>query len=251
MTFSDEHLSAYLDGELDLAKENALTDALAEDQELRQRLEELRLANDLVKKTYAPIGDEPLPSSVFEAIDDHFADDGKVVRPQARRKKSWLTQWQTPLAAAFAMAAGLTLGGNLVQTADTSEAPVSLMAGLVSTDSPLHTVLATTPSAQIAVFGETSVKPVLTFMTVDGELCREVLISNEDRNSRALGCRSGETWTILATVVEPGLSGDGQLFSTAASPASQIFDRTVGSLIVGAPLSAEQEADALGIPVGE
>ena len=68
MTFSDQTLSAYADGELDAATGAALEAAMATDPELARRVERQRALRARVQDAFAPVLAEPVPERLLARL---------------------------------------------------------------------------------------------------------------------------------------------------------------------------------------
>lgn len=84
LAFTDEDLSAYLDGELDAETTSAIDAALETDEALADRLADLEIPVDLIRSVMAPnvLGAPPLP--------DFLREDEAPPEPQSRRPRSFV-----------------------------------------------------------------------------------------------------------------------------------------------------------------
>lgn len=229
MAYSDEHLSAYLDGELSEDERREIDQALEIDPELFERLEHLRTVDTVLSDTFLDIADEQIPEQIMSLIrSDQNASKGNVVSLSDRDQK---LRFQTPFAMAAAAAIGVFVGAQFLNSASTTPEG-HFFAGEVADGTELFQVLETI-SSQTEHAGIT---PVLTFASVDGGICREVTSKNE----RALACRADGKWTIIAVTHEPRQNEAGT-YATASSNASIVFDVLSQQLMADAPLSADAE----------
>src|SRR5690349_7451416 len=106
MTFSEETLSAYADGEVDAATRAALEAALATDPQLAQRVAHHRALRARVRDAFTPVLEEPVPERLLATVRGAGPGQrtGNVValRKQPRARWTW-PQWG-------AMAASLVVG---------------------------------------------------------------------------------------------------------------------------------------------
>lgn len=105
MSWSDEHLMAYVDGELDDRERAALTLALSADVALRRRLSAMKRQRRRVEAAYAPVLDEPVPDrlagllrppAVSPAVSPAAAlvvDQDEVRAAPARRQRPASSWW--------------------------------------------------------------------------------------------------------------------------------------------------------------
>src|ERR1700757_2691877 len=128
MTFSDETLNAYVDGELDAATRAALEAALATDPQLAPRIARQRALRGQVRAASAPVLAEPVPERLLASVRGAPARAGNVVAFQARPRPRWSwPQWG-------AMAASLIVGvllGPLLLRPSAPQAPLETSGGRV------------------------------------------------------------------------------------------------------------------------
>ena len=233
MNISDEHLSAYIDGELDANMMASIDGAIESNPELSHRLEQLKKPDHVLSAVYNRINEVPVPDKLMRLLDQ--SDTPSVV--QLRTDSIWRRPRQIfALAASLVVAVGVTLSlqnGNQIH----ETLPV---AGALDLDSAVHTALETTISGQTFVSGETSVTPILTFRSMEGSYCREFeMTSNEIRN-RALACRTAKHWSMRAVIGNAQPTTETQGYSTASSEHAQ-FDRIVNNMMAGQALDHATE----------
>ena len=227
MDYSDETLSAFIDGELPEDEARSLEAEIQEDAKLAQRVENLRSVDAVLSEALSDVVDEAVPEHIFAMVAD-ARDQSKIVSLSAAKPRSW---FQSPLAVAAAAAFGLAVG--LVFTpSQVAEPGAQIYAGSVESGTPLHRVLETLPSSE----SENGLKPVVTFASVDGRVCREIT----GPESRALACRSNDDWTVLAVTHEFSSRGR-DTYETASASTSLAFDILAQELMRDAPMSASEE----------
>jgi hypothetical protein len=86
-----------------------------------------------------------------------------------------------------------------------------------------------------------AITPVLSFKSTIGDWCREFTVTTYVKSGRTLACKQREKWHIVLSSTEQNSSEPGE-YSTASTVTSAKFDARVDNLIVGEPLSADQEA---------
>lgn len=115
---SDETLVAYLDGELDPAEQRHVEAWLAADPAVRERMDALAGATDLVRSAYADIVNEPVPERLIAAARGETAAAAAsaqeaeilVLRPQKRGGPLPGRRWHIGMAAAAGLF-GVVFGG--------------------------------------------------------------------------------------------------------------------------------------------
>lgn len=236
--FTDQHLSAYIDGELSEELTRAIREALSHDADLADRLRALEHANERFLSAHRDIGEEPIPQFLLDTIRDAPATmeaEDNVVRLPART--SSVRAWMMPLAACLVLAIGIEFGTRL-SPGSSPAASEAIFAGPVMPGSDLHRVLETVPSGE----REHGLRAILSFASVDGGYCREL----ESSTTRAVACRAPdhEEWTVLASVAQ-----ESDLLTDAYVPASadpaRAIEQVVDQIIVEIPLSSEAESSLI------
>ncbi|NOX84332.1 MAG: hypothetical protein GXP06_15370 [Alphaproteobacteria bacterium] len=241
MLYTDEELSAFLDDELPEEKNLALKAAMADDNALRIRLDELRLANDAVRNAYSSIDGRPFPQSILTMLGEDASGEvtagaaSHTARPWARPAAPL---WAVPLAACVALLAGLVLGPAVFNQTVTPNA--LQLAGLVPENDPLYTILQAQPSATTTAYQGGAVTPVLSFRSIDDAFCREFQWRAQTSSVRGVACRTDGQWRILLTVLET-THQTATGFSTAASASPIEIDHFVNRKIKGDPLNSQAE----------
>ena len=236
--FTDQHLSAFIDGELSEALTRDIRIALEQDEALASRLQALERANEEFLSAHQDVADEPIPQRFLDILDRADSSpelDSTVVNfpGSTNRVRAWLM----PLAACLVLAIGVAFGTRL-NTGNVSESSDMILAGPVNADSDLHQVLETAPSGK----SENGITAILTFATDEGGYCRELTTET----TRALACRDpqAERWTLLAVAAQQAQSDD-----TAYYPASASGTATIGSLvdqlINGIPMTQQEEVSLI------
>ncbi len=109
MTFTDEILIAYLDGEADPATAAALLNALDQDPELASRLERHRALASRVKAAFAPVATETPPTRLTALLGLDRSGDSGAIELQSYRPAAAPGTWRG-LRSWGAMAACLAVG---------------------------------------------------------------------------------------------------------------------------------------------
>jgi hypothetical protein len=235
MSFSDETLMAYADGELHALQRAAIERAMHADPALAARVAQFQAQRADVFAAFAPIVEEAVPARLAAVRPEPVADLGaaRAVRGAAAstpRHWSWL-EWG---GMAASLAVGVLAGSVLLKSG--GEAQLALAAGA---DGALvaQGALAEALSQQLAGSGQGGGKVAIgvSFVARDGVLCRSFAMGA----SAGLACRTGERWTlpVLAAVV-PGAEGDYRQ-AGGAMPAA-VLD-AIDARIAGATLDAQAE----------
>jgi len=247
MKFTEEQLSAYLDGELPDELMASIKAAITDDPKIAERVSALNMANQSVKAAYGDIADEPIPAEILALLDDKSATtkerrNDNVVLFRTRLNTFSVSKWAAPLAATLAMMIGITVGRGTLLTSDNNGALYAQLTGTITTSSPLYDVLESRPSAVEVRFDKGSniaIKPTLTFQTVDGQYCREFQAQSEASALRGVACRNETTWQILTLNQAERYGGEG--YQTASGADAAIVDQVIDTIISGDPLSSVDE----------
>jgi len=246
---TDNDLSALLDGELDSASAKKLREALANDVALAERLEHLAFVDSLVKTSYQAIDSEPLPQSIVNLMADDVIEESNIV---PINRSAWSSR-PMQFAAAVLISFGVVMGTSLLKQPLPDVYTQAVTVGLIDARSPLNSILNNSASAvpnQLSsgnANGESvvAITPVLSFKSAVGDWCREYTVKSYTAGARTLACARDNQWQIVLTSIEQSASAPNQ-YETASTVTSAAFDAHVDSLIVGEPLSADQESELIG-----
>jgi hypothetical protein len=235
MTFSDETLGAYVDGELDTATRAALEAAMATDPLLAVRIARQRALRTQVREAFAPVLTEPVPERLLAAARG-VAAGAQVLAFPARPRPRW--SWPQWGAIAASLVVGVLLGPLLLRP-PAPQAPLATSGGRVLASG----VLARALSQQLAS-AQPRGAPVaigVSFRGRSGGYCRSFVL-RETQSLAGLACREGPAWEVvaLARSAAPGSGG----YTQASSALPPAVSRTLDELIVGEPLDAAGEAAA-------
>ena len=240
MTFSDETVMAYADGELDDATSTALEFAMATDPDLAERVSRERKLRTRLHGEFDPVLREPIPEQLLAAAHGTPAKAGSNVVPLKRSpiaNWSWL-QWG-------AIAASLVLG--LLLAPRWRHEPTSGPLGIHDGEIFASGALAHALSQQLAS-NQTADAPVhvgVSFLSHDGNYCRTFMLRDKSAIT-GLACRDGAGWRLEALeATRQATSGSGA-YQPAASSLPRVIEQSVADLIVGDPLDAKAEEMARG-----
>ena len=241
MRYSDEQLSAYLDGELLPEERQEIDQAGRTDADVAARLKELQQTDEMVRRAAASIDDRPLPAAVQALLEEPAGGADNVVSLAERRSARPALGWVSALAASIALVVGFGAGSQF-GTDDTATSPLR-MTGPVADGSPLFNVLEDGVSAtDHALDDDLSVRPVATFKAQSGQYCREFDIFAPDAATRAVACRTDGAWRVTIAIAGTASSGSTGTYTPATGGTEAALDRYLNALIDGAALGAEEEA---------
>jgi negative regulator of sigma E activity len=237
-SWTDEQISAFLDGELNQAETEALALAVERDPALAARVERFGAATRAYVSAVAAIDQHPMPDGVKQILS---APPTAKVIPFRAKVGAFLTEHRA-IAASLLCAAAVwgvssSLGGqsgNVLQTAPD---------GLIVASSPLHRALETgATSAPVQIAANVTATPRLTFASAEGGFCRQFDVSSPAGATSAIACREDGQWRTQVAVFGKAGGGDYQTAAGGKSPALEAF---IDEHISGAPLDMAEEAKVL------
>jgi hypothetical protein len=239
VTFPDEVLMAYADGELDAQTRAEVEAAIASDPEIASRIAQHEALRRRVHSAFSKVLEEPLPARLLRVTrgEPAAAPNSNVVplRRHPKRRLAW-PQWS---AVAASLIIGLVAGRLASVRFDTG--PIVMRGGRVLASGALAGALSNQLAANQP--NATTVRIGVSFRSRSGEFCRTFTL----RQGAALGgvaCRAADGWQIgvLAGTQEPG--GGSASYRQAASAMPPAVVAAVADLIAGEPLDAQAEAAA-------
>jgi hypothetical protein len=246
MTFSDDILMAYADGELEEPQRSAVEAAVRADPKLAAIVERHRALRAQVFDAFAGVLDEPVPARL-DALGANkvlFLDAARNARsrpaaavpapaaPAAPARPVW-PRWG---ALAATLVVGVLAGSLWFDGADGTGAFISADAGgrLVARGQlagALSRQLASDPAPN------SPVRIGVSFATHDGGYCR----SFKAGASAGLACRDGEAWRIPVLSEQATAAGE---YRQAASAAPQAVLDAIDERIAGTTMNATAERAA-------
>ena len=82
VVLTDEDLNAFIDGELDEARDVAVASAIAASPELSERVERLILDKDMMARVYGPLIEQPVPDRLRQMVTGHHPAPTSVRSPR-------------------------------------------------------------------------------------------------------------------------------------------------------------------------
>lgn len=262
MTFSDETLMAYADGELDAATRHAVETACARDAALARRVEHCKMRRANVFAGFVS-GDEgagqrvrsmrPARSATVVSLDAVRAR--REASQQAARKAShahgW--SWKEWSALAGVLALGILAGKfglSYLQDDDLRADLVASHDGMLVAQGRLATALEQQPSGQAALAAAGAPAAVagpvrigMSFVSTEGSYCRSFASNSAGQQIDGLACKAGQEWRIPVLVQNPRPASGERAAQQDAMP-SQV-EVSIEQRMSGDALDAKAEQGAM------
>jgi hypothetical protein len=251
---SEETLNAYADGALDAHARAEVETQLEADAEARAVLEKLHSTNALAIEAFAAPMHEPPPQTLVDTILKGPALSAGADRDapwQRKQSRVWsVRDYAVPLAAALALAVGITAGVFLGR--QTSQAPEQLVLGAVPVASILHRLLEGHPSGSTLETGGSRgaawrLSVVATFRDRHARACREVEVLPEGTDPHAIAaavaCRDAAgRWVVEgATRLAAAPQATGLQFEPSGVPEKDALEGLFAMLGARQALSPAEE----------
>jgi hypothetical protein len=235
MSFDDQTLMAFVDGELDAERAAAIERALAADAALSARVAVLRAQRRRVEAAFAPVLDEPMPDRLSGLLRGEApAADGATVVPLAQARAARERRGNSAVAWGWAqwggMAASVLIGLLLGLQFSGRGSDDGIAVGAV--EHALSTQLASAAVAAPAVAVQ------LSFVDRDGAYCRTFSTAAV----AGLACRADGSWAVHS-VAAAASAPDGALRQAAAALPRAVLE-AVDQRIAGNALDAAAERQA-------
>jgi hypothetical protein len=222
MTYSDDTLMAYADGELDPAERAAIEQAMRADPAIAAAVARHRALRADVAAAFAGILDEPVPAR----LQPPAPVVSLAVEREKRRRWSW-PEWG-------ALAATLVVGVFVGKTVPGGAPAIAGNGNQVVARGELASAL----DRQVGGKGNGAVQVGVSFAARDGAYCRSFVMGA----SAGLACRAGGQWRIpVLAEAEPEAAGGYRQAGSALPPA--VLD-AIDARIAGKPLDAAGEEAA-------
>ena len=245
MTFDEETLGAYVDGELDAAASAVIEATARTDQALAVRIADARQVRSMMSGAFASVVAEappkrlikavastPKPAQALKSAQAPKPYQAKVIpfrkpAPPPAPSQQPPPHWSRPVWGAMAacLAVGIAVGvvAPWESKTDTGLSPSPLVVAALNTQ-------ASGPNAGPVRIG-------LSFKAREGGYCRTFAAGA----TAGLACRERGAWTVKAAA--PTAAGDGAYQTASSQTPAAVLD-VVDTLIEGAPLDAQAEAKA-------
>ncbi|MGX9120115.1 anti-sigma factor family protein [Mesorhizobium sp. BHbsci] len=248
-TFSDEILMRFADGELDPETVARIEQAMEIDDRLVTRVAMFIETRAQAQAALKPLLDEPVPEKLVAAVEQMIEarravekaasalpfGGGRIAAPPSR------SHWRLPIAASLAAAVVGALTGYWAAGTNERRQGGLWVAGVIRP--ALAQALETVESGkEIRLAGISDrFRAIATFRNNSQDLCREFEVDSQDRSTVvSVACRSGDEWRVSFAVVAPGDAG-----GYAPASSTEALDAYLSAIEAGAPMSAEEEVQAL------
>ncbi len=205
--YSDEIVSAFVDGELAASLIAEIETAAKSDSELAARIESARRGDAILREAFdeALAGDAPDFLAVVPQTDN--------VVPFARRAppRPAVARW-VPVAAAASVA--FVIGAMAMQAYNPSPVLTASNGGLAA-DARIATALSRIRSGDKTAIDGGTMTVSLSFRAADRRLCREFELNFAQGAAMGVACRDDGVWRVEGLTAAPAHGGD---FQTAGGP---------------------------------
>ena len=235
MTFDDETLMAYVDGELDAPARAAVEAAMTADPALAQRVARQQALRARLRQAFDPVLAEPVPERLVATARGAATPGVSAKVTELRRARR---HWSWPQLAA--MAASLLIGVLLGPWLLHSPTPLVARNGALLASGTLADAL----TGQLARSQPASapVQIGVSFRSRSGNYCRTFLLRDTSELA-GLACLEHGDWKLEAlAATEPGVAGSG--YRPAGSALPPAIAASVDALMSGEPLDAAGESAA-------
>jgi len=257
MSFSDETLMAYADGELDQESRRQIEIAMRHDSSLARRVARLRAARDegLYADQRGPSGARARPSANVVQLATVRAQRlaaQQAVRKATRRRWSWL-EWS---ALALVMVLGLAAGKfGLAKwqpnwfSGEPAAPPTEVASrnGWLLAQGKLAAVLSQQLGGS-ATQSEADVRVGLSFLSNEGTYCRSFTLVGMTQDLVGIACRASEEWRIPVLVQNarpiPASAAGGAYRASGTEMPTALLE-AIDQRIVGGMLDTRAELEAL------
>jgi hypothetical protein len=250
MSFSDETLMAYADGELDEATRLAVEAAMRRDGSIARRVARLRAARDEVYADQGPSGGRSRQAAKVVQLASVRAQ--RVATQQAARKaikRRW--GWREWSALALVMMLGLAAGkfGLAHWQPRWLGAPATAPSELASRDGTLvaQGKLDAILNQQLggAAPSEGNVRVGLSFLSKEGGYCRSFTLVGGNQDLVGLACRASDEWRVPVLVQNTRPQPAMGAYRMAGTEMPTAVLEAIDQRIVGGMLDTRAEVEAL------
>jgi hypothetical protein len=234
--WEDEHIHAFVDGELDAAQAAQLERDSHDDPLLARRIEQQRALRARLRQEFDPVLDEAAPQRLLDAL--NTGSDATITPIGAARvagrapypRASWSYREWGALAATLVL--GLLAGSRFPGPG--SGLPIASRGGQLTATGRLEQALSTEVSAAPEDY---VVQIGLTVRTAGGGYCRTFRLTAQ---AAGLACRRKGQW-IVDILSGPTPSDAGDTYRQAASSVAPAVITALERAGAGEPLTAAQE----------
>ncbi|MGF7163029.1 hypothetical protein FHS85_004687 [Rhodoligotrophos appendicifer] len=243
--FSDEILMAYADGELESSVAQDVESAVGENPEIARRILGFVRSRRATKSVYASQAADPVPAVLEAAIKTRLESPNSlpgtyrpITTPPANDASSnRRTFW--PIAAAVALVLGGAMGA-VIDRASVARTPgAGLLAGLEASE--IQDQLSRLPTGSQDATAIGTLRPLASYKTEAGTLCRWFSLEGASSNARAVACLDQRRWTLALVDLRQGSNNDYKPASDDNGPVEAFLQ----SIRAGAPLDRRAEEGEL------
>jgi hypothetical protein len=239
MSFSDDILMAYADGELDLATRRAVESAMERDALLAQRVARCQADAQARRRLAGPRRRGATVVQLAAVRATRAATQQAARKARKAQRWSWL-EWS---ALAVVLVVGVVAGKfGLADWQPDPQAPASVAwrDGALVAQGRLALALDQAPGGTAGVYGG-SVRIGASFVSADGSYCRSFTASGSTQEMAGLACKNGGVWKLPMLLQNPRQPGAARppMAEPPAAVQAVVEQRSSGALLDAA---AEQEA---------
>ncbi|MEQ1781438.1 MAG: hypothetical protein ABMA14_08765 [Hyphomonadaceae bacterium] len=245
-SWTDEQLSAFLDGELPPAETDALARDMESDPQLAARAESLGAANTAFIASAAQIDAMPISTALKAAMEAPPAvstPTGKILAFRPRSVRAFLVEHR---AIAASLLCAVAVGGiaSTLAPKPTADPFAPGRDGVILASAPLYQVLESGRTGETKPIADgATATPQLTFASADGQFCRQFNVVTGDGSSAAIACREDAGWR--TQVIAFGLPKSSPDYQTASAGRSPVLEAFLDARMSGAPMDAAAEDQLL------
>ena len=237
MTFTDEVLMAYADGELDTATRQQVQDAIDRDPEIARRVASHRALRDSLRSSFDAVLNEPLPDRLLSAARAVALEPAKSRVVPLRRNTAPVRAWPkwAALAASFVLGAlALQFGTSLRESASITERNGQLLAsGALQQALSNQLTGSRAPQAPVQIG--------VSFLSKSGHYCRTFELQ-EATSLGGLACNEAGSWKLEVLARGEASAIQNPQYRPAGSQLPAAVIQAVNDNIAGDPLDAKAEA---------
>lgn len=264
---TDETLMHYADGLLASPETEHVEKMLAEDKDLRSRLQIFRLTGRELGDLMQDHVNSPVPQKLRECLREpspepfsltglyqHLVQIPAIVREKLRLSDSWGLNPSMAMAV-LALTAGLGLGWLFRGDGATNPAGwddlIRLEGSQLVAQGGLERTLENAPSGDMSNVALSDDRQIgigikMTFRDEAGDYCRQYEMAvPSSRNYTGVACRSGGDWVVKIQAMTAPSRPENDRIVPANGGDRLAMDAAIGALVFGAPLTGEEEAAVL------
>jgi negative regulator of sigma E activity len=236
--WSDEQISAFLDGELDAAEFEDMLHDLENNPAVSARVRRMSEATKAFVKASLSIDEEPMSEGLLMAL---------AAPPTAKvipfRGRSFAATVMEHRAIAASLVCAVAAWGVYAMVGSANDNALNT-GGMIAATSPLHRGLETGATGDVVkVSGAETMTPRLTFAKDDGDFCRQFDVASREGVTSAIACRDDGVWRTEVAVY--GQAQPGEEYTTASGEKAEPLEAFIERFISGDPLDAAAEKAAI------